>query len=356
MTRNRFFGACIAMTMTFSFTDAAFGVESASRLVRLEPLSIRGMNYYPRETSWSGMWLATEPTVWDKDMDLMASLGVNTVRTFLHFGSKQRENGLVRSNGEPSDAYLAKIDRFLSSAWVRGIRVVPCFEFDEVATAAQPGGPSWKRGLTGVLARFKGDGRILMVDLKNEPDDSKKWNSNTRVYLAEGARAAEAVDPGLLTTIGFAYRTDRLAEIPLPKVLQWHEYAPKENLFEMGPARVLKSLSNQRLVGGSLPVFIGEFGMSTARDAKYGCAPASVEKLAKTSGTESEQERLYGIVLDAAEAASMPGVMAWCLHDYPIGNPNEAFFGLVRGDGSLKPAARVLQERYRRWAERNRVR
>ena len=41
--------------------------------------------------------------------------------------------------------------------------------------------------------------------------------------------------------------------------------------------------------------------------------------------------------------------MPWCLHSY-AGNPTEGMFGLVRQDGTLKPAAEVLKRRYERWA------
>lgn len=34
--------------------------------------------------------------------------------------------------------------------------------------------------------------------------------------------------------------------------------------------------------------------------------------------------------------------------DYPLNNPKESHFGLVRSDGSLKPAASVLHETFTR--------
>ena len=51
----------------------------------LPPLSVRGVNYFPRETPWGGLWTKTPAEVWEKDMALAASLGCNTVRTFVQF-------------------------------------------------------------------------------------------------------------------------------------------------------------------------------------------------------------------------------------------------------------------------------
>ncbi len=70
--------------------------------------------------------------------------------------------------------------------------------------------------------------------------------------------------------VRLAWRSDLLAKSGLPDVLQYHEYAPKAELFAHGAARVSPSIATQRRVGGARPVFIGEFGMSTARDSTHG--------------------------------------------------------------------------------------
>ena len=151
-------------------------------------------------------------------------------------------------------------------------------------------------------------------------------------------------------TVGLAWRIDRLAEVGLPDALQYHEYCPKEILFKEGPARVVQSVSAQRRTGGERPLFIGEFGMSTARDPQHGAEESLRNRIGRAPGTEEEQARLCGIVLDAVEKERLAGALAWCLHDYPIRNPDEAHFGLVRADGSLKPAAQTLRSAFERWA------
>jgi hypothetical protein len=59
---------------------ASAGEKRAELVHALPPLSVRGVNYFPRETPWSGLWTKTPAEVWEKDMALAASLGCNTSR------------------------------------------------------------------------------------------------------------------------------------------------------------------------------------------------------------------------------------------------------------------------------------
>ncbi len=74
----------ILLLMSFSPMQGAV-VPTAEVVRNLQPLSVSGVNYYPRETPWGGMWTKTPPEIWERDMQVAASLGINTVRTFLTF-------------------------------------------------------------------------------------------------------------------------------------------------------------------------------------------------------------------------------------------------------------------------------
>jgi endo-1,4-beta-mannosidase len=313
----------------------------------IKPLSIRGVNYYPALTPWGGMWTKTPEAVWEKDMALCASLNINTVRTFL------MTNEFVDAQGNVAPEYLQKFETFLSIAWKNGIRVVPCFEF--VPRDKKIEEAAWKRAMSAFVTAHKNDGRILMWDLMNEPE-SRDWDAASREYLKAALPFIKQLDGNHLSTVGIAYQIGKLAEIGLPDVLQYHEYAPKKELFEQGSARVEKTIETMRRFGGVRPVFIGEFGMSTARDAQFGAGPQWMEKLPPPPGNEAEQTLIYGLVFNAAEKAKIAGVMAWCLHSYPTQEkgfltPTESMFGLMRHDGTLKPAALLLRDTFRRWRE-----
>lgn len=319
----------------------------------LEPLSVRGVNYYPRETAWSGMWTKTPPTVWDRDMALAASLGCNTVRTFLQFGPHIEMAGLIRPDGGVTPAYLEKSNRLLAAAWRHGIRVIVCFEFSQAWLARSGSEAPWPRAIEEIIRAHRDDGRVLMWDLMNEPESDEKWNDATRAYLRAALPLVDRLDSRHPNTVGLTWRVDRLLETGLPDVVQYHEYAGKEILFVEGPGRVVETIRRLRKsAGAGRPVLIGEFGMSTARDPLHGVAPELRERIGVAPGTEAEQLKLCEVVLSGAERAGAAGVLAWCLHDYPIGNPDESHFGLVRADGTPKPAALLLRDTFARWSRK----
>lgn len=328
---------------------AAAGKSQIPILRTLQPLSVRGVNYYPRESPWGGMWTKTPAEIWRHDMAMAAALGVNTVRTFLPFDDGLQQAGLVQPDGAPAAKYLEKVDTLLDASSRHGIRVILCFEFSQPWLAAPEAAIRWNRAISAVVGRYRDDGRILLWDLMNEPEDDAKWTDATRAYLRAALPLVRQLDPNHLTTVGLTWRIDRLATVGLPDVLQYHEYCPKAQLFEKGSSRVAQTIANQRKTGGARPLIIGEFGMSTARDELHGVEESLRAQIGAAPGTEADQARLYKIVLAAAEKDRVAGVLPWCLYDYPIKNPDESHFGLVRSDGSLKPAAQVLRASFLRW-------
>jgi endo-1,4-beta-mannosidase len=339
----------IALLPAFSsFAKEPEAVRS-SIIRELQPLSVRGVNYYPQATPWGGMWTQTPAEVWEKDMALAASLGCNTIRTFLQFSPHVEQAGLLQPDGTLTPTYHERFEQLLAAAWRHGLRVMVCFEFSPQWLTATNAHARWQRALTDVVGAHRADGRVLLWELMNEPDDDAKWTAATRAYLTAALPLLKQLDAQHQTTVGLTWRADRLREVGLPDVMQYHEYAPKELLFTEGAKRVLTTVGNQRKVGGSRPLLIGEFGMCTACDGVHGAAENLRHKINAAPGTEAEQARLFEVVLAAAEQARVAGVLPWCLHDYAIGNPNEAQFGLVRADGSLKPAALVLKKTFERW-------
>jgi hypothetical protein len=107
----------------FSRSDGA-EPEPAATVRALEPLSIRGINYYPARTPWGGLWTNTPAEVIERDMALMASLHINAVRTFVPCSAGTQTAKLPDDDGNVSLAYLAKVEQLLAAAWQRGIRTI----------------------------------------------------------------------------------------------------------------------------------------------------------------------------------------------------------------------------------------
>jgi hypothetical protein len=166
-----------------------------------------GCNFVPSSAaSQLEMWQAEsfDPATIERELGFAASLGLNSLRVFLHDLLWQQD----------ADAFLARLDRFLGLAGARGIGVVPVL-FDGVWDPRPKPGPQppprphvhnsrWVQGpgaavlgtperhaelepyVTGVLARFGGDPRIHAWDLFNEPD-----NPNPAYAAHEIANKAE---------------------------------------------------------------------------------------------------------------------------------------------------------------------
>lgn len=106
------------------------------------------------------------------------------------------------------------------------------------------------------------------------------------------------------------------------------------------------------------PVYVTENGFSTVTqaDPKY-----PRKKGQHAHGTEAEQRDYFASVLDGLVRENRPGgrldnqVRAFCIwmfHDMKNSgkpDPVEHYFGVVRDDGSLKPAAEAIRERWRRY-------
>lgn len=348
----------ISLLIVAAAGRAHAGPESAGDRVpiitKLEPLSVRGTNYFPRDTPWDGFWTSTSFETFSADLDLANSLQVNTLRIFLPWNETMEQARLIDASGQPSPEYLAKFDRFLAEAWKRGIRCIVCFNFEY--RVREPRIPkNWRVAMKAFAAPHRNDGRILMWDLMNEPE-RLDWSPETMDYLRESMSAIRKMDPNHLTTVGIGYQIEHLVPAGLPDVLQYHDYAPYDELLTDGfqrPARVMRRLQE---IGGDRPLIVGEFGSPTAAEPGFGVGLEWTVGLGedRVAATEVEQLLRYALVFDAAEHRRIAGVLSWCLYDFPPQEegflvPTGSLFGMVRLDQSLKPSAILLRETFRRW-------
>jgi hypothetical protein len=109
------------------------------------------------------------------DGRLAASLGCNTIRTFLQFSAPLEPAGLLKPDGSLTAAYHEKIEQLLAAAWRHGIRVVVCFEFSSQWLAATGAADRWQRALGNVVAKYRDDGRVLMWDFDRARRRGARW-------------------------------------------------------------------------------------------------------------------------------------------------------------------------------------
>jgi len=308
----------------------------AVELDDLKPLMLRGTNYYPQYQPWPGLWRAA--TDWDfaRDCALMSgALYMNTFRTFYNVDT---EWGLTRPDGAITPRVLARFGRLLGAADENHLKVMLCIGGVVDVSDLNASKRFFRTG----VEPFVWDGRVLMWDVINEPGgaDGPKATPELAKAVQELSAWLSELDGNHLWTVGLTWQFDQLWELGVkPPVGQYHDYSGAIGVQPEGqpPVRnVAEDLANTLEFIDHRPLIIGEFGMGTAGDRGV-----SLER----------QQEIYQGVLEGAEVAGIAGVYNWTLYEFAPDwmGKYEQSFGIVRVDGTLKPAGETLRDYYRKW-------
>ena len=212
-----------------------------------------------------------------------------------------------------------------------------------------------------------GDTSIRAFDIANEIDDAQRPASReaARAWTSAMAAAIRAVAPQASVRIGAHLpslttqnhmRVDDLASVLDEDVM--HAYP-----LYSGFARSFLDLElvpfacalTAGLAGKGRSPLMQEFGLCTA---PRGCEGLTItddflgQPRAQYLASEEEGAAYYEAVVNGLVQSGAAGAYAWCYADYdatlfsrpPLNNAiRERTFGLVRADGSEKPAARVFR-------------
>jgi endo-1,4-beta-mannosidase len=212
-----------------------------------------------------------------------------------------------------------------------------------------------------------GDASIRAFDLSNELDDAQPVPSRDAGWLWASllANAVRRAAPGVPVQVGAHLpslratthlRIDDLASVVDEDCM--HAYPlycdVARNFLDPELVPFACALTSE-LAGSGRPTLMHEFGVCTA--AK-GCAGSTIvddflgRPLAQYLASEEEGARYYEQVLERLAMTGAAGAYAWCYADYdpqlfdraPFDTAlRERSFGLVRADGSEKPAAQVVR-------------
>ena len=235
------------------------------------------------------------------------------------------------------------LEQFLQIAAEEDQRVIITL-FDQ-ASFAPPGTvqeTDQRQYLSDIVTPLKNDDRILAWDLHNEPDNYGTWGTSNDpeeglTWLYRMHSYLRSLDPNHLITIGVGRRTSffqKSAEgynvLDLSDFVSMHSYnadALAEEVYEM-----------QQNTGRNKPIVIEETGWPTG-------------PIFAPDFTETIQLQKYQKTLKVASDDHIAGVLQWELYDIdPIGAPPwddiGNYYGLVRRNGTLKPAATLWQTAY----------
>ena len=339
-----------------------------------------GINYWPRRSAMY-MWEDFDIGEVRDDMTHMADLGFDVVRVFA------RTRDFLPAPSTVDGGMIARLVEVVRAAADTGLRVVPTLIVLNMSGTIW--WPAWMLDAQGrpgdlfsdpvilrsqaVLAQtcagaFAGDAAIRAFDLANEIDYAQLPRSR-EAACAWGSMLASTIRaeaPGVQIRIGAHLpslttsnnmRVDDLADIVDEDVM--HAYPLYSNFARsfLDPELVPFSCALTAGLGGAgRRPLMQEFGMCTAPSGSAGRTITDDFLGVPRSqylASEEEQAAYYEAVLERLVATGAAGAYAWCYADYdprlferpPLATAvRERTFGLVRADGSEKPAADVFRK------------
>lgn len=284
-----------------------------------------GLNYYPASASWADFWEIFPKDEIEADLETAKTLNVNSLRIFLthdYFDA-----------ADTREEALSKLGIFLDMCEARGLSVlVTLFDLRPDYTLS-----NWEADITHidrVLSRISTHKAVLGIDLKNQADlDFKNWGQGrVEAWLTVMARHIQTHYSYLPVTTGWSKSGSATRLNEVFDFVTYHEYENPKGLEER--------LRDVRAAIGDKPVMITELGSTIWH-------PPFIKNV-----RESKQaSRLHRQLQQAGQAN---GVFVWTLNDFeyvshdvvgplPWRRAQQKHFGLIRGDGTLRPAARVLK-------------
>ena len=311
------------------------------------------------------LWSTTTPAMVDRELDMLADLGVNAARVDVGWSSMEG-----KGPGEWGWWYIERLDRFVAGAHARGIKVIatltetPCWASSAPASLrGDCTGPWWERGVQDYAprnprdyaraARFLTDRygtRLAALEIWNEPNLSYEFlgprkvaryaalvraaypeakRGNARVPVLAGSLAyADAEFLAALYRAGIRGAHDAISLHPYTDGRGPESEVASDHL-EFGPG--LRSMrAAQRAAGQIAPLWLTEFGFTAC----------------SWCGTLEDQARLIAETVRAIPSYPfVRGATIYQLRDTSTEPDSwESNFGLVREDFSARPAYAAFRQ------------
>ena len=317
-------------------------VQGDGFVLRGERVVVKGSNYYQRNAPWGEMWRHWYgPQVEQEIAEGTAKLGLNSLRVLVPYGSR---HGWTDEAGAVNPVYLNELQQLVQIAGNHQLRVIiTLFDFaDDWPAAGTAAEAAHRRYLETIVGAFRDDDRVLAWDLHNEPDFYATWRRRGRPavvvdWLTRMAAATRRLDPNHLVTVGLGdYQNYWFTAAPdLPRVLDLVDFV-SHHAYDAtdfaGQVREIKAHTGK-------PIVFEEVGWPTG--------PSFVND----GYTEAVQLLVYEQLVQVMQAERLAGATQWLMWDLSLGRQARVthdadWMGLLRRDGSLKPAGAV----YAAWA------
>jgi endo-1,4-beta-mannosidase len=285
-----------------------------------QPFIARGVNYYPRNTPWDRFLPDSSLGDIGKELHLISAAGFNTIRIFLWYDPLFE---CAPETASPDAGAFRKLDAIITMAARLNLRLIvtlndlPDLTFRPLYTDYS----RYDAQTAFIVDRYKNEPAILAWDLRNEGDidyQSPKHPNRDSVlaWLKHISGIVRAIDTNHLTTAGWLENTLETAD--MVDILSFHHWSGVEDLTNQISYLARRSPK---------PILVEEVGYSSPNKA------------------ETNQAKLLGAAVKAAEQKGTAGWLVWTAFDFPptgqeINSQNN--YGVWHNDLSPKPALNTL--------------
>jgi endo-1,4-beta-mannosidase len=289
--------------------------------------AVKMISYFPSHDPRAAMWNDWRPDVIKRDLATIAGLNANTVRFILQpsaFGYPT-----------PSAVKLARLAEAIRMAAAEDLHVqLTLFDIWH-SYADTSGSRAWA---TAILDQYRGDKRIQSIELQNEIDPSDQLAMTWARWMLSFVRGASG---GIPVTISSKCCIENLSRLKSalstspPDFYSFHYY---------GGDDAVPTLKQARDMVAPRALFVGETGLPSGSQSPR--APSD-------PAAEAAQARFFAAVENATKVLALPPAAPWILEDFAPGTLllttpwYEYHFGLVRTDGTEKPAATWLRNYFK---------
>ncbi len=223
-------------------------IKNDSILLNGKKFIIKGINYYPQKTPWDMFGEHFDPKIIDQDFKLLASLKLNTIRTFVQYEDFGKAS--VKKDK------LKKLEQVIELAKKNGLKVIVTL-FDFYGNYAVQDWTLTHRHAEQIVSHFKDDQTIIAWDIKNEPDlDFKnRGKNNVLKWLEYTAKEIRKHDNNHLVTIGWSNPIAAENLHKLVDIISFHHFNTN---FENEYLKLKSVIPNK-------PLVVEEFGVSSYR-------------------------------------------------------------------------------------------
>lgn len=247
---------------------------------------VKGINYYPQQTPWNTFGAQFSTTAIRSDFTEIKKLGLNTVRVFIPYTSKQ--------NDVHPESQYKRVKQLLDLAEQQQLKVLITL-FDFYGNYDLTDWTLSHRHAQEIVERFKNHEALLAWDLKNEPDLDFEAREKERVldWLKQLAKQVKKWDPNHPITIGWSSMDAAEELVDIVDFVSFHFYEE--------PSRFDRSFAQLQKKAKSKPLMLQEFGHSSYRG------------FWNLYGGSEEQQSTY--IKEVLSRENVPYLL-WTLHDF----------------------------------------